>query len=153
MGGDVGAEPDDGEVTEADLTAPAEQHRQPDTHQRVHHDERQQQPVARGGEVRQLRAYQAVHDHTCAHQQPMVGGQGTPPAHVRVTALTRRTEMPDRRAASGLLAAARICLPSTEYRMKAANPATRMGTTTAVSTYMPVRVTPPMRRSEKNGCG
>ena len=76
-----------------------------------------------------------------------------PPAKAHVTALTRRTEMPDRRAASGLLAAARICFPSTEYRMNAANPATRMGTMTAASTYMPVRVTPPMRRSEWNGWG
>jgi len=38
----------------------------------------------------------------------------SPPAIIHVTALTRRTEMPERRAASGLLAAARICLPSRE---------------------------------------
>ena len=36
------------------------------------------------------------------------------PAMIHVTALTRRTEMPASRAASGLLAAARICLPSRE---------------------------------------
>ena len=78
MGGDVGAEPDDGEMTEADLPAPAEQHRQPDTHQRVDHDERQQEPVARGVEVRQLRPYQPDHERTGDQQRPMVADERTP---------------------------------------------------------------------------
>ena len=38
----------------------------------------------------------------------------SPPARIHVTALTRCTEIPESRAASGLLAAARICLPSSE---------------------------------------
>ena len=37
--------------------------------------------------------------------------------------------------------------------MNTARAATRMGTSTAASTYMPVRVTPPMRRVDMNGWG
>src|SRR5436190_1865187 len=75
------------------------------------------------------------------------------PANAQVSALTRRTEMPQSRAESGLLAAARISLPRAEYRMNSARPATRTGTSTAVSTYIPVNDTWPMRSVEWNGCG
>ena len=37
--------------------------------------------------------------------------------------------------------------------MKAASPATRIGTSTAASTYIPVSVTPPMRTLDWNGWG
>src|SRR5947209_16365077 len=47
------------------------------------------------------------------------------PAIPHVMALTRPTEMPQRRAASGLLAAARICLPVLDERMNSARAMTR----------------------------
>ena len=75
------------------------------------------------------------------------------PARPHVTALTRPTDTPHRRAASGLLAAARICLPIDENRRNAASAATRIGTSTIVSTDIPVSTTCPMRQEEWNGCG
>src|SRR5207247_1305710 len=63
----------------------------------------------------------------------------SPPARIHVTALTRRTEIPDSRAASGLLAAARICLPSSEERMKGAGAATRTGRRAEASTHLAAR--------------
>src|SRR5256885_15436733 len=75
------------------------------------------------------------------------------PASAHVIALTRSTEIPHRRAPSALLAAARICLPNTVYFMNHAKAATRTGATSAVSTYIPVNLTPPMWISEWNGCG
>jgi hypothetical protein len=67
--------------------------------------------------------------------------------------LTRLTEIPHSRAASGLLAAARICLPSTEYRMNTANPTTSSGTSTAVRIHIPFSSTPPTCTWDENGCG
>src|SRR5690242_5853349 len=75
------------------------------------------------------------------------------PASAQVIAETRDTEIPHSRAASGLLAAALIPLPSVEYRKKSASPTTSAGTSTAVRIHMPLSTTWPMRTWETNGCG
>ena len=77
----------------------------------------------------------------------------SPPATTQEMALTRLTEIPERRAASGLLAAARICLPRTEYFMKTANPITSSGTSTAVRIHIPLNRTPPTSTWDANGWG
>ena len=72
-------------MTEADLAAPAEQHRQPDSHQRVDQDERQQEPVARRVEVRQLRPHEPHQDYAAGQPRTMVADERAPANRVRDT--------------------------------------------------------------------
>ena len=66
------------------------------------------------------------------------------PANPHVIALTRLTDIPHNRAASGLLAAARICCPNEEKRRNSVRPMTRVGTRIMVRTDMPFSTTRPI---------
>ena len=77
MGGDVGAEPDDREVAEADLSAPPEQHGEPYADDREDQHEREQERVADAVEVRQLRPHEADDEGAGGQPQTMVSDQST----------------------------------------------------------------------------
>ena len=75
-----------------------------------------------------------------------------PPAIPQTIKLTRLTEIPHNRAASGLFAAALICFPTDVYQ-NSVKRTKRSGTVMMVSTAMPERTTPPTEKSELNGSG
>ena len=66
-----------------------------------------------------------------------------PPAIPQVIRLTRDTEIPHSRAASGFPAAARICLPTDVSSKKTVSSTRRTGTPISVSTDIPLNTTPP----------
>ena len=66
-----------------------------------------------------------------------------PPAIPQLIRLTRETEIPHSRAASGFPAAARICFPTVVNSKKTVRSTSRSGTPIIVSTDMPLNTTPP----------
>jgi hypothetical protein len=94
-----------------------------------------------------------------ASNDPWLGAWSTavtalsPPAIPHDSALTRDTGIPHSRAASWFEAAARIALPQTDHRRKAARAATVAGTSRRIRMCWPPRMNEPRSISVSNGTG
>ena len=75
VGGDVGAQPDNSEVAEADLASPAEQHREADADHGEDQHEREKELVAGAVEVRHLGPHQGDGEGADGQPRAMVADQ------------------------------------------------------------------------------